>query len=268
MIPAIWIDYIGKVPEKDFVTINAKATEGIHDWQQKFAEEYKAQNNVAFLDTDYDSNEFYFTPLKEEIYINSYSETNLIKQVKAINDALSGVAYHDDMVIAELVAEVSCSYDYPEGATIWIYPVKYAVERDDKPTHWWTGYFRTIQDTVQWTDSVKKYQDDKVKDKEMQDRVQNGYIAEKVTCNFGLTAELETSGITLSTYPLYRKQMVEHQVLPTQRPDIDNCCYTILRNLYSIAYDDIYRCKKIHATKFYTDKDNPDRIQKIWIDKI
>lgn len=268
MKPAIWIDYIGSVPEKDFVTIDAKATEGIHAWQEKLAKCYQDQNKIAFLDQDYNSDTFYFMPLKEEIYINSYTDTNLIKQVKAINDSLSGIAYHDDMVIAELVAERTCNFDLPEGATIWIYPVEYAEEREDLPTHYWYGHFRTIQDTSQWSDGIKRYQDDKVKDAEMKERVRSGYKADKITTNFSLTAELETAGITLSTHPLHRKAMVEHDVLPAQRPDIDNCVYTILRALYGLAYDDPCRCQKIHATKFYTAQEKDNKLQKIWIDKI
>lgn len=260
----------GEVPEKDFVVINSKSTEGVHDWQEKLANCYQEQNSIAYLDNNYDSETCYATPLTLDVQVITHENPILIKQVKAIQDALSGIAYLDDAYIAELLVRKDRNYDLEPKCYIDIYPA-YAelCKRDDPCTHIVSGHFRTIQDTDYAAEGYSKKKENKDKDELMAQRIREDWQGERIKGLWRFTAEYETAQITKSMYPQFRKMMVERKILPTQKPDVDNLVYTTLRALNDIAYDDIRDCQQIHATKFYTPAEEKEyKEHKLWFEKI
>ena len=61
-----------------------------------------------------------------------------------------------------------------------------------------------------------------------------------------------------------QQAMLENEIKPTTKPDIDNCAKSILDALNGIAYDDDGQIAKLEVTKIY---DNED-YTKVWLKEI
>lgn len=67
-----------------------------------------------------------------------------------------------------------------------------------------------------------------------------------------------------STSKKNREKMLNNEISPTKKPDIDNICKVVLDALNGIAYRDDTQVVQLHAEKWYND----EPFVKVWIQEI
>ena len=260
------LKFSGAIPEKNYVMIRRngeiKQSEESIQWESKIKNEL-ADTWGWTSKTDPELGEY--TPLQLDLKIYTPKKTVLIKQIKALLDALTDIIFSDDCCIVDLTAERI--YSTEEYARLTIQPAdKENITFESGPCVILDRHIFTIKNNV-WDEAgyplkTKEYE----KDKELRDYIRTEFSNQQLEL---IDGEFEMSAVfgrdIPKELPLADKMAwLAMDKFDVRRPDADNCAYQILTALKGIQYDKPEDLKKIHLTKTYT---NPElgQTNKVWL---
>lgn len=256
----------GPVPEKYFVIVahngRIKQSAESKEWEHKAKEQIKHFRGwVSKDDIEYGEH----TPLRVQIDIYTPHKTTLIKQIKAIDDAMTGAGiYVDDCSVVDLVAERH--YSEKEYLEIDIRPAqhRYIKVPDGKPVAF-TKQIQVVQNTA-WEDghplNTTAHNDDKEWFEYLR-QVFDEQQEELIEGEFKMFIEIGQDQLKTRT-PLSVR--LGQDTFPIKSPDVDNCTYSILSALAKYHFGSPKDLKKLHVYKTYFD-DYKTR-NKVWLRNI
>lgn len=244
----------GPIPEKNFILTRTngelKQSEESKEWEADIKKLMQAEARGWISQSDPEYGEY--TPLQAIITIHTPKKTILVKQIKALLDALTGVMYMDDCSIVDLTAERK--YSEQEYTELYFRPAdkKYIRLPDGEPVSS-DRFIRPIKNTA--------FEDGHPLDKEKYDgdidwrkhiRAQFHDQKKQIEGEYELDALLGTGHLN-DREPL-KKRLAAYRMdfFPITMPDLDNCCYAILNavNGGNVLAED---CTKFHLIKKYYD---------------
>ena len=267
----------GAVPEKSFKLKRGadgefKQKPGVHEWEYEVKQDYRKMNPGYLVNTP--SGDMRFaenTPLKLEINVHTPYKTDLIKQVKTVDDALTGAAYRDDSSI--MILGASRIKDENEHLGIKITPASrdQIYIPDDCTPVVIQDILRPVQATGYKLDNnpidERAYESDLKQVKIIRDAFDQQQL-ELVYGPCELYAEIGIRDIP-KTAPYYEKMKMRNlEIFPNYPRDCDNYAYALIYALNHCWLDreDIV---KIQIVKKFIDKENPaSPVNRIWLREV
>ena len=258
---------MGNIPEKQFV-LKRKDGKIEQDLTAK-RWEFEVKQTMKGLVTGWlsRSDETYgeYTPLRMDVKIYTPKKTVIIKQLKTLLDALTGVVYMDDCVIVDLKAERFYS---PQAYTeLYIEPAN--KERVQLPTEKpviLDRYLKPLKATVWDVDGYPLDSKKHKEDNQFRRYIRSEFAAqntELILGDFDLFAVIGAAELKERTPLKDRHEAYNLDSWPITTPDADNAAYNVLQALLHHEFDRPSDLRRLHIIKTYY---NPDcGRNRIWL---
>ena len=256
----------GAIPSKNYLMIRKngqikQSTESI-TWEANTKRELA---NIRGWTSKTDPEYGEYTPLQLDLKIYTPKKTVLIKQIKALLDALTGIVFVNDCSIIDLTAERI--YSTEEYAELTIRPAeKENITFESGPCVVLERHISPIKNNT-WDEAGYPLKtDEREKDINLRDYIREEFNAQQLDL---IDGEFEMTAVfgrdVPKELPLADKMAwLAMDKFDVRRPDADNCAFTILASLKGIQYDKLSDLKKIHLTKVYTDPEL-GQTNKVWL---
>ena len=246
----------GKIPEKNFMLtrVNGEVRQSYEakKWEYELRQLLKQDGIKGWTSrTDIEYGEY--TPLRLDVKIYTPERPILVKQIKALQDALTGVAYMDDSAIVDLCAErIQNDEEYAE---LTIEPAnKSYIRLPDEKAVILERPLRPIRANV-W-DEAGYFLDSKARkgDRDYMEYVRSEFSAqhgELIDKEFDMFAVIGAYSLKERTPLKDRLEAYDMDTFPIITPDADNCAYAILSALQKFSYDSPKDLVRLHIIKTY-----------------
>ena len=248
----------GAIPEKEYTLIRRDGVINQNEESKNWESEVKQLLNgiqgwTSKTDTEYGE----FTPLQINIKIYTPHRPVLIKQIKAILDALAGIVYVDDCSIVDLTGErIHSDQEYAE---LLIQPaIKDNIKIPDGDYVCFDRYIGPIKNNVFDEAGYPLKKEDYEHDKELRQYIRTQFdeqLLDLIDGEFEMQAVFGTRDVGVEIPLEERIAAYNMDRWTVIKPDVDNCAYQILTALRNHTYGDPEDLQKIHITKTFN---NPE----------
>ena len=244
----------GAIPEKNFVLQRidgeVKQDADVLEWQYNIKQLLRkaVKGWTSQTDTEYGE----YTPLQAKIDIYTPYKPILIKQLKALLDALTGVIYMDDCTIVDLRAERK--FAATEYAELSFKPAtKDDIRLPDTKPVILDRYIKPVKATA-WANGHPLDHNSYEIDKEFWQYIREAFASQQselIGKEFDLTAVIGASELGVRTPLDNRISAYNMDSWPITTPDADNCAYSLLTALQKFEYNEPEDLVKLHLIKTY-----------------